>query len=68
MKAKIRDGRNPKLWDKLRPLARQNRHEPTPAESKLWKWLRGRQIAGLKFRRQHAIDKFITDFVASKKG
>jgi very-short-patch-repair endonuclease len=38
------------------------RHDPTPAESILWKALRGRQLAGFKFRRQHPIDRFIVDF------
>jgi very-short-patch-repair endonuclease len=38
------------------------RHDPTPAEETLWECLRNRQIAGLKFRRQHGIDRFIADF------
>ena len=53
---------HPALWEKLKPLAREKRHEPTPAEDHLWQRLRGRQVAGVKFRRQHAIDKFIVDF------
>ena len=52
----------PALWAKLKPLARQMRHEPTPTENILWECLRNRQIAGLKFRRQHSIDRFIADF------
>ena len=52
----------PALWAKLKPLARQMRHEPTSAENTLWERLRNRQIAGLKFRRQHSIDRFIADF------
>jgi very-short-patch-repair endonuclease len=28
------------LWEKIKPLARQMRHDPTPAESKLWDALR----------------------------
>ncbi len=50
------------LWEKLQPLARQKRHEPTPAEDRLWEHLRNRQISGFKFRRQHVVDKFILDF------
>ncbi|WP_262904630.1 endonuclease domain-containing protein [Hymenobacter lucidus] len=38
------------------------RHEPTPAEELLWQRLRGNQL-GVKFRRQHSIDRFIADFV-----
>ena len=52
----------PELWAKLKPLARQMRHEPTPAEGKLWQALRGRRLGGAKFRRQYAIDRFIVDF------
>ncbi|NEQ24807.1 MAG: endonuclease domain-containing protein [Microcoleus sp. SIO2G3] len=38
------------------------RREPTPAEQKLWQKLRQKQHLGFKFRRQHAIDRFIVDF------
>jgi very-short-patch-repair endonuclease len=50
-------------WEILKPLARQMRYEPTPAENALWDMLRNRQIEGAKFRRQHAIDRFIVDFI-----
>jgi very-short-patch-repair endonuclease len=50
------------LWQKLKPLARQMRREPTAAEAKLWQRLRNRQIRNAKFRRQFAIDRFIVDF------
>lgn len=52
----------PDLWHKLKPLARQMRKEPTGAEAKLWQFIRKRQIRGVQFRRQHAIERFITDF------
>lgn len=58
----------PRLWAKLKPLARQMRHEPTPAENALWQQLRNRKVAGVKFRRQHAIERFIVDFYAAKPG
>jgi len=35
----------------------------TDAEKKLWSILRGRQIEGLKFRRQHPFENYILDFV-----
>ncbi len=55
--------RTPKpLWNAIRTLARQMRHEPTPAENHLWQHLRHHQLAGLQFRRQHSIDRFIVDF------
>ena len=42
--------------------ARGLRRELTPAEKRLWTALRGRRLAGLKFRRQHPLDRFILDF------
>jgi very-short-patch-repair endonuclease len=54
-------------WKLLKPLARQKRHEPTVAENQLWQRLRNRQVGGIKFRRQYAIDRFIVDFY-SKEG
>jgi very-short-patch-repair endonuclease len=53
----------PELWRKLKPLARQMRHEPTPAEHQLWQNLRGRRLNGAKFRRQYSIERFIVDFI-----
>ena len=59
---------SPGLWAKLKPLARQMRHEPTPAEDVLWQAVRNRKIAGVKFRRQHVIKRFIVDFYAADPG
>ena len=44
-------------------LARQNRKNHTEAEHALWQELRGNKL-DVKFRRQHAIDAFIVDFVS----
>jgi very-short-patch-repair endonuclease len=41
------------------------RHNPTEAENALWQRLRDKGI-GAKFRRQHAIDRFIVDFYCAK--
>jgi very-short-patch-repair endonuclease len=46
----------------IRQRARELRQPQTPAEERLWAHLRNRQLAGLKFRRQHAIGRFIVDF------
>ena len=46
------------IWTKARAL----RNDTTDAERELWRHLRGRQLIGFKFRRQHAIAGFITDF------
>jgi very-short-patch-repair endonuclease len=43
------------------------RKELTPAEKKLWAYLRGDKLNGVSFRRQHAIGNFIPDFVSIKK-
>lgn len=53
---------SPELWEKLKPLAREMRREPTAAEAKLWQCIRKEQIRGVKFRRQFSIERFITDF------
>jgi very-short-patch-repair endonuclease len=54
----------PQLWQKLKPLARQMRREPTAAENKLWQRIQKGQVHNVKFRRQYAIDRFIVDFCA----
>jgi len=43
------------------------RRELTPAERKLWAYLRGNKLNGVNFRRQHAIGDFIIDFISIKK-
>ena len=42
--------------------ARELRQEMTYQERKLWARLRGRQLHGRKFRRQHPIHRFVLDF------
>ena len=44
-------------------LQRRLRNEMTDAEKALSKVLRGRQVSGLKFRRQHPFGDYILDFV-----
>lgn len=43
------------------------RRELTPAEQKLWAYLRGKKLNGVSFRRQHAIGNYIVDFCAIKQ-
>ena len=38
------------------------RKTPAPAEQKLWRCLRDRQLNGFKFRRQHVTGAYIADF------
>ena len=44
--------------------ARQLRQQQTEAERRLWWHLRARQLAGVKFRRQQPIGRFVVDFCA----
>jgi very-short-patch-repair endonuclease len=44
-------------------IQRKLRHNMTDAERKLWSFLRGRQMEGLKFRRQHPYEDYILYFV-----
>lgn len=46
----------------LDAAARLHRRNMTPAERALWKELRGHQLHGLGFRRQHPLGSFIVDF------
>ena len=58
--------RLPRSNPKTRTHAIELRKEPTPAESKLWSRIRNDQL-GVTFRRQHAIGKYIPDFVCVQK-
>ena len=52
---------------KLTERARENRKNPTKAESKIWnEVLRMRQFADYKFLRQKPIDNYIVDFYCSE--
>ena len=43
------------------------RKNQTDAERQLWRYLRNKQLAGFKFRRQHKIGVYIVDFVCPEK-
>jgi len=47
--------------------ARALRTSSTDVENLLWRQLRRKQFAGLKFRRQQPIDNYIVDFVCFEK-
>jgi very-short-patch-repair endonuclease len=42
--------------------SRRLRAEATAAEEMLWQALRGDRLDGFRFRRQHAIERFVLDF------
>ena len=52
---------------KLYQFGRELRQESTEAEKLLWKELRNKKLNGLKFGRQHPIDKFIVDFYCHER-
>jgi very-short-patch-repair endonuclease len=52
---------------KLYEYGRNLRKESTLPEDILWQRLRNRQLNGMKFRRQHPLDKFIADFYCHEK-
>ena len=53
------------LLPELRAYARSMRGEPTDAEALLWRLVRGKAL-GVRFRRQHPVDRFILDFYCPK--
>ncbi len=55
-----------RTWKSQKENARDNRKSPTEAEEKFWQSVRNSNL-GFKFRRQHAIGRFIVDFVCIEK-
>ena len=51
-----------------RDFARDLRRGSTDAERLLWSRLRGRRLLGLRFRRQHPIDRYFVDFACLEIG
>ncbi len=59
-----------KLRDSIpirRKYARDLRANMTEAEHKLWFHIRGKHLDGYRFRRQHPIGPFITDFACVRE-
>ena len=50
------------ITPEIQRRAKEMRASMTPAESRLWESLRGRQLDGLRFRAQHPVGQFILDF------
>ena len=51
----------------MREFARALRADETEAEQKLWRILRGRRLAGLKWRRQVPFGRYVVDFVCFER-
>ena len=54
---------NPSRTERSREL----RSRQTKAESWIWTVLRGKRLAGLKFRRQHPVGPYFADFACVEK-
>ena len=46
----------------FKKIRRELRNNSTTAEKALWNWLKGRQVEGLRFRRQFSVEHFVLDF------
>src|SRR4051812_25753031 len=55
------------LWDGMKARVRAARREPTPAEKRLWSFVRANKL-GVKFRFQHPVDAFYVDFYCVETG
>ena len=51
----------------LKSRRKELRNNSTSAEAALWNLLKGSQLEGYKFRRQHSIGNYIVDFYCAKK-
>ena len=60
-------GSNRQIPKLLLERARKLRKKQTPAEEILWECLRNRRFLNTKFRRQHNIGRYITDFYCHEK-
>jgi methionine--tRNA ligase beta chain len=58
---------DPTVYGLLKEFVAVHRSNPSEAENFLWQMLRGKQLEGYKFRRQHIIGRFIADFVCLKE-
>lgn len=54
---------DPMLYPMLKEFALNHRSAPTEAEKAMWDLIRGKQLEGYKFRRQHIIGQYIADLV-----
>src|SRR5215213_3183130 len=52
---------------KMQHRAGELRQNQTEAEAKLWSRLRAHRMAGVQFRRQHAIGNYVVDFCSPRR-
>ncbi len=58
---------DPVLYGLLKEFVKTHRANGTQAEMVLWEHLKGKRLESYKFRRQHIIGAYITDFVCLAK-
>lgn len=51
----------------LKERRKELRKNLTSAEATIWKHLKGKQLVGRKFRRQHSIQNYIVDFYCASE-
>ena len=54
------------MRNRLVPIARKMRREPTEAEALLWYHLRNRRLDGFKFRQQEPLAGYVVDFLCEE--
>ena len=50
------------IYGEIKSRALSMHKRPTHAEIVLWQFLRGKQMRGFRFRRQHPVGRYIVDF------
>ncbi len=58
---------DPSSYQLLKEFSLLHRSNPTNSEKELWEQLKTKKLEGYKFRRQHIIGNYITDFVCLDK-
>ncbi len=66
-KGGVLNSADPVYYPELKNRAKENRNNPTPAESMMWNLLNSAELENYKFRRQHIISQYIVDFVCLDK-
>ena len=51
----------------LKTFRQQLRKNATPAERKMWQYLRNRRLGGRKFKRQYSVGPYILDFFCNEE-
>jgi very-short-patch-repair endonuclease len=66
LRGELEGGKRWRASQTIQQRAKELRKQMTPAEVKLWNALRGNQLDGAYFRRQHAVGTYILDFYCAR--